>query len=177
MVRSDKIDLVTKVTEQLKRAPSIVLANYQGLTVAEITALRSKLRAESVELRVIKNRLIRRALSDAGNDQLDDYLHGNTIVAFATKDAVSPAKILSEYAKTNEKLKIKGGLLEGKRLDERGVKSLASMPGRRELLTMMARDFKQPATKFATVMQAGLLKVAYAMQALSKKLDTGADAA
>ena len=177
MVRNDKIELVSRVTEQLKQSQSIVLANYQGLTVAEITGLRSKLRQEAVELRVIKNRLIRLALSAAGSDSLDDLLRGNTIVAFGTRDPVAPAKILSEFAKGNPKLVIKGGLLEGRRIDARGVKSLASMPGRKELLSMMARDLKQPATRLATVMQAGLLKIAYAMQALAKKLDAGTPAA
>ena len=177
MVRSDKIELVTGVAERLKRSQSIVLANYQGLTVADMTGLRSKLRAEGVELKVIKNRLIRRALAEAGHDALDEMLHGNTIVAFGMKDAAAPAKILQEFAKTNEKLVIKGGLLEGRKLNLQAVKGLANMPSRRELLTMMARDLKQPATKLATVMQAGLLKVAYAMQAYAKKLEGGAGAA
>jgi large subunit ribosomal protein L10 len=171
MVRNDKIELVNRVSEQLKQSRSIILANYQGLTVAEITGLRSKLRQEAVELHVIKNRLIRRALAEAGNDALDDLLHGNTIVAFGMRDPVVPAKILTEFAKTNHKLVIKGGLLEGRRIDLIGVKSLAGMPGRRELLTAMARDLKQPATRVATVVQAGLLKVAYALQALGRKLE------
>jgi large subunit ribosomal protein L10 len=171
MVRSEKIDLVHRVADRLKQSQSIVLANYQGLTVAEMTGLRGKLRAQAVELRVIKNRLIRRALAEAGVDPLDDLLRGNTVVAFGLHDAVAPAKVLSEFAKENAKLVIKGGLLEGKRLDERAVKNLAGMPGRKELLAMMARDLKQPATQVATAMQAGLLKIAYAMQALARKLE------
>lgn len=169
MVQSNKIELVERVTETLKKSQSIVLSDFKGMTVAQLTGLRSQLREQSVEMRVIKNRLIKRALSEAGYDNLDEFLVGNTAVSFGIKDAAAPAKILTEYAKKNDKFIIKGGLLEGKRLDLNGVKSLATMPSRKELLSIMAGDMKQPAVKLATAFQAGLLKVAYAMQALAKK--------
>jgi large subunit ribosomal protein L10 len=169
MVQSEKIELVERVTETLKQSQSIVLSDFKGMTVAQLTGLRSQLREQSVEMRVIKNRLMKRALSEAGYDNLDEYLVGNTAVSFGIKDAAAPAKILTEYAKKNDKFVIKGGLLEGRRLDLSGVKSLAGMPSRRELLSIMAGDLKQPAGKLAMAFQAGLLKVAYAMQALAKK--------
>lgn len=169
MVRPDKLELVQGVTEQLRRAQSIVLTDFQGLTVAEVNDLRSQLRGQSVQMRVIKNRLLRRALAEAECDQIDEMLVGNTAVAFGIEDPAAPAKILLKFAKTNDKVKIKGGLLERRRITAAGIQDLAKLPGRRELLAIIAGDFKQPATKMAAVMQQGLLKVAYAMKALADK--------
>jgi large subunit ribosomal protein L10 len=177
MVRSDKITLVEGLADKLKSAQSIVVTDFKGMTVAEITGLRTQLREQSVDMKVYKNRLLKRALCEAGCDPLDKCLVGNTAVAFGIKDPASPAKILVEYAKKNAKLVIKGGLLEGKALDMKGVEALSKMPSRHDLLTMMARDLKQPATKMAMVFQAGLLKVAYAMQALAKKKEDAGAAA
>lgn len=177
MVRSDKIELVERVAEKVKQSQSVILANFQGMTVAELETLRIQLREQSIEMRVIKNRLVRRALSEAGCDSVDEALVGNTAVTFGIADPVAPAKILTDYAKKNDKFVIKGGLLEGKRLDPAGVKNLAGMPGRKELLARMAGDLKQPAVKMAMVFQAGLLKVAYAMNALAKKKEEAGEAA
>lgn len=177
MVRPDKMELVQGVAEQLKRAQSIVLTDFQGITVAEVNNLRSQLRDQSVQMRVIKNRLLRRALADAGCDQIDEMLVGNTAVAFGMEDPAAPAKVLLKFAKTNDKVKIKGGLLEGRRLDASGIQDLAKLPGRRELLAIIAGDFKQPAAKMAMVMQAGLLKIAYAMQALADQKEKSGEAA
>lgn len=163
------MELVQGVTEQLRKSQSIVLTDFQGITVAEVNDLRSQLRAQSVSMRVIKNRLLRRALVEAGCDAIDDMLVGNTAVAFGEEDPAAPAKVLLKFAKTNDKVKIKGGLLEGRRINAAGISDLAKLPGRRELLAIIAGDFKQPATKMAVVMQQGLLKVAYAMKALAEK--------
>lgn len=177
MVRSDKIEFVSQITGKLKAAQSVVLTDFRGITVADMTTLRSKLREQSVEIKVVKNRLLRRALAEAGCDVLDEMLTGNTAISFGLADPAVPAKILLEFAKKNDKIVIKGGLLEGKRLDAKGILSLSKMPSRKELLARMAGDLKQPATKVATVFQAGLLKVAHAMNALAKKLEEGGQAA
>lgn len=169
MVTAQKTELVGELTQKLKASQSIVLTDFKAMTVAEISTLRNQLRAQQVELKVFKNRLLRIALAEAGCDPLDEFLVGNTAVAFGVSDAAAPAKILLKYAKDNEKLVVKGGLLEGKRLDHKGVQGLSSMPGRKELLTMVARDFKAPATKVATVFTASLTKVAYAFKALADK--------
>ena len=169
MVTAQKTELVGELTEKLKAAQSIVLTDFKTMTVAEISNLRNQLRAQQVEMKVFKNRLLRIALAEAGCDALDEFLVGNTAVSFGIKDPAAPAKILLKYAKDNEKLVIKGGLLEGKRLDGNGVKNLSTRPGRKELLGMMARDLKAPATKVTTVFTAGLLKVAYAFKALADK--------
>lgn len=169
MVRQDKIDLVERVSSKLKQSQSVIVTDFKGMTVAELMGLRTLLREQAVEMKVIKNRLMRRALSEVGYESMDDYLHGNSAIVFGIQDPVAPAKILTDFAKKHEKLVIKGGLLEGRRLDPTGVKALSGMPNRKQLLAIMAGDLKQPAAKMATVFQAGLLKVAYAMKALAKK--------
>lgn len=177
MVRTDKVELVERVSEKLRKSQSVIVTDFKGMTVAELMGLRSQLREQAVEIKVIKNRLVRRALSEVGYDNLDEYLHGNSAIVFGIQDPVTPAKILTDFAKKNDKLVIKGGLLEGKRLNPAGVKALSGMPNRKQLLAIMAGDLKQPAAKMATVFQAGMLKVAYAMNALAKKLEGPGEAA
>lgn len=171
MARPEKVEAVSQIADRLKRSQSVILADFCGLTVEQLTGLRSRLRKEEIEFKVIKNRLGKRALADAKCDALDEILKGNTAWAFGFKDPVTPAKILTEFIKNNEKMILKGGLLEGRRLDAAGIKQLASMPGRHELLTRMAVGFKQPATKTASVLQASLSKFARAFGALAKKLE------
>lgn len=174
MVRPDKVELVSEVSRSLRDSQSVLLADFKGMTVAQMTDLRVKMRSESIPVQVVKNRLLKLALSEAECDNLDDFLVGNTAVFYGMTDAVAPAKILAECAKKNDKLVIKGGLLEGKRLDAAGVDALSKMPGRQELLTIMAIELKQPAVKLATVMNQSLLKVAYAMNALAEKKEEAA---
>jgi large subunit ribosomal protein L10 len=169
MVRSDKIDLVNRVSDKLKSSQSVILTDFRGLTVAEMTTLRRELRKKGVEFKVIKNRLGKRALNDAGCDSLDEYLTGNTAWAFGLQDAVEPAKILSKFAKDHQKLVIKGGLLESRRINAGMITQLANLPSRPELLSRMAGVLKQPATKVACAMNASLTKVARAFQALADK--------
>jgi large subunit ribosomal protein L10 len=171
MAREDKIQFVSELASKLKASQSIVLTDFKGTTVADMTRLRAKLREQSIEMHVVKNRLLKLALKDAGCDSLDEFLTGNTAISFGVADAATPAKILIEHAKKNSKIAIKGGLLEGRKLDAAGVASLSKMPSRKELLARMAGDLKQPAAKMARAFQAGLLKVAYAMNALGKKLE------
>lgn len=177
MPNPEKVTLVQGVADRLKGAQSVVLTDFQGINVADMTQLRSDLRDQSVELKVIKNRLLRLALAEAGCDVLDEMLTGNTAVAFGVGDPVAPAKVLTKFAKDNVHVKIKGGLLEGKRLDLAGVESLAKMPGRSELLATMARDLKYPATQMAMVFQASLLKLAHGMNALARKKEESGAAA
>lgn len=177
MVRPDKIELVARLTERLNESQSVVLADFKGMTVAELSDLRSQLREVGVPMRVAKNRLIKRAFDEISSGIMDDLLIGNTALTFGVDDPVGPAKIMVGYAKNNEKLVIKGGLLEGKRLDVAGVIALSKMLGRKELLTVMAGDLKQPATKLAGVFQAALLKVARAMDALGRKQQEAGESA
>jgi large subunit ribosomal protein L10 len=167
--RTQKRDLVGGLAAKLGQAQSVILADFKGLKVAEATELRAKLRVKEIELRVIKNRLGKIALREAGAENLDGLLKGNTAWAFGLGDAVEPAKILVDYAKEHQKLVIKGGLLENKRIDAGMVEQLAAMPGRRELLSRMAGDLKQPAVKLVSAMNQLTVKVGRVFAALADK--------
>jgi len=169
MVRPDKIDLVKDITEKLSQCQSVVLSDFRGLDVTEMSELRSLLREKNVQCKVLKNRLGKRAVADANCDSLDEFLSGNTLWAFGVDDPVDPAKILAKFAEDHENLVLKGGLLESKRIDAAGVAQLAAMPGRTELLTMIAVGLKQPAVKLVSAMNATLTKVAIAFGALAEK--------
>lgn len=178
MARPEKVEFVTQLSTKLRSAQSVILADFNGLTVEQMTNLRGQLRKKGVDLKVIKNRLGRRALAEAKCDAMDDVLRGNTIWAFGIKDPVEPAKILLNFAKDHDKLVIKGGILESRRIDAARVTQLSKLPNREALLSQMAGILKQPSARMATVMQAGLLKVAYAMKSLGEKLEKqGAGAA
>lgn len=177
MLRSEKIEFVSDLTKKIGNSQSIILADFCGLTVAEVSELRTQLRAKGVEFRVVKNRLGKRALGDAGCESLDEFLVGNTAWAFGVQDAVDPAKVLSDFAKEHEKLVLKGGMLESKKIDLDTVKQLAKMPGRLELLSMVAGGLKQPGAKLAIAMNQSLTKIAYAFQALAEKKQNEGEAA
>jgi len=111
----EKGQVVSEIKEKFQRSSGIVLADYRGLTVAQVTQLRTLLRQAGVEYRVMKNTLVRRAADELGVEGLDSYLEGPTALAFSA-DPVAPAKILTEFVKVNKlkTFKIKAGVLEGK---------------------------------------------------------------
>ena len=174
MVQTQKIETVRQVTERLERAQGVVLVGYQGMTVAQLTALRNELRKNGGELKVVKNRLTRRALEEAGCDALDDLLVQPTAIAFGYDDASVPAKVCSKFAKDHPILTIKGGLLEKRRLQLDRVQALAKLPGRVELLTQMAGTMKAPIRQMATAMKQAIGKVVYAMKDRAKQLEEAA---
>jgi large subunit ribosomal protein L10 len=162
MPAQSKIDAVAQLREKFERAKSLIIADYRGLNVPEISDLRAKARAASVELLVAKNRLVKRALSELEQPTLDDVLVGPSIFAMGLEDAIAPAKVLSDFAKENDHLEIKGGLFEGKALTTEDVGQLASMPSREELLGRMAGSLAAPATNIARTIDAvigGLARV------------------
>ena len=118
MARPEKVAVVNEVYEKLTKAQSVVLVDFRGLTVQEATELRKKLREAGVELKVTKNTLTRLAAEKADLKDLHAYLEGPTALAFGYEDPVSPAKILSDFAKDHKKLELKGGVLEGRVIDQ-----------------------------------------------------------
>lgn len=161
-----KIELVAETKELFERAQSVVIVDYRGLTVADATDLRNKLREKGAELRVIKNRLAKIAMRDAEQPAADEFLVGPSGFTFSYDDPVAGPKVLSEFAKDNEKLEIKCGLFEGETLDAAGVQTLANLPSRDVLLGRLVGDLKAPTTKFAMALKATANKVAYVLQAL-----------
>lgn len=144
---------VDAIATKLRESTSTVVADYRGLNVAQVTLLRKQLREAGVEFQVLKNSLVSRAAASAELSELDSVLTGPTAVAFGT-DAVAPAKILSDFAKKNDALKIKGGIVDGRFYDAAQVKALADLPSREGLLSMLLSVLQAPVRNFALAVKA-----------------------
>ena len=153
-----KAAIVEEVTEKFKTAASVVIVDYRGLTVDEVTKLRKQLRDANVEIRVIKNSILSRAAKAAGLEGLDEVFTGPTAVAFSNEDVVAPAKIIDEFSKEAKALEIKGGIIEGKVSTLEEVTALAKLPSSEGLLSMLL-----------SVLQAPVRNVAYAINAVAEK--------
>ena len=161
----DKKAVVAEVSAQVANAQTIVVAEYSGIEVGDLTVLRAKARDAGVNLRVLKNTLARRAVADTAFAGLSEHLTGQLIYSFSA-DPVAAAKVLNDFAKTNDKLKLKAGCYAGKLLDKAGVQALASIPSREELLA-----------KLLGVMLAPVSGMACTLAALAKKRETEGAAA
>lgn len=153
-VLKEKQQTVALLTEKMKGAASGIFVDYRGLTVAEDTELRTKLREANVDYKVIKNTLCRFAIKEIGFDELDPILNGPTSLAISEDDPVAPAKILSDYAKTNDKLEIKAGFMDGAVMTLEQIKSLASTPSREVLLATILSSLNAPISNFVRTLQA-----------------------
>lgn len=151
--RAEKQELVTSLHDVFSDAASVVVVHYDGLSVAEITDLRSQMRAEGASLKVTKNRLTRLALKGTDYEGITDLFTGPTAIGFAD-DPVSAPKVLSKFAKDNEKLRVLGGGMGSTVLDQAGVKALASLPSLDELRGKLVGLLQAPAQKVASVTQA-----------------------
>lgn len=127
-VLEEKQKVVADLAERIKSSAAGVLVNYQGITVADDTALRAELRKAGVNYTVIKNTLISKACDIVGFEGLKDVLSGMTAIATSEEDAVAPARIINDFAKKNENYTIKAGFVEGELLDVKGVEELAAIP-------------------------------------------------
>ena len=151
--RSEKEAVISDVTELAAQAQTLVMAEYRGITVADMTKLRSNARSNGVNLSVLKNTLARRAVAGSAFEIVADQMTGPLIYGFST-DAVAAAKVVAEFAKTNDKLVIRGGAYGGKALDANGVKQLASIPSKEVLLAQLCGLLKSPISRTAVVLGA-----------------------
>lgn len=143
----DKKVVVAEVSAELAKAQAVIIAEYRGLEVGQITELRAKARQSGVYLRVLKNTLVRRAVAGTPFEGLADSMIGPLIYGISA-DPVASAKVLSEFAKSNDKLVLKGGAMPNYVMDVAGVKALASMPSREELLATLLGTLQAPVAKF-----------------------------
>jgi len=151
--RSEKEAVITDVTGLAAKAQTLVMAEYRGITVADMTQLRVTARKQGVSLSVLKNTLARRALSGSAFEVASDQMTGPLIYGFS-EDAVAAAKVVAEFAKTNDKLVIRGGAYGGKALDANGVKQLASIPSKEVLLAQLLGLMQSPISRTARVLAA-----------------------
>ncbi|ANU06518.1 50S ribosomal protein L10 [Paraurantiacibacter namhicola] len=168
MDRSQKTEAVAQLNEVFNEAGVVVVTRNLGLTVAQSTDLRSKMREAGASYKVAKNRLAKLALKDTQYEDLSDLLTGPTALGYS-EDPVAAAKAAVEFAKTNDKLEIVGGAMGGQLLDEAGVKSLASMPSLDELRGTLVGLINAPATKIARVVNEPASKLARVFGAYGAK--------
>jgi large subunit ribosomal protein L10 len=153
-ILAEKEQAVAEVTEKFKASASTIIADYRGLNVAQVTQLRKSLREAGIEFVVLKNSLARRASANAELSALDEYLTGPTAIAFSKDDLVAPAKILTDFAKKNDKLSVKGGVVEGRVVGYDQIKALAELPSRDGLLSMLLSVLQAPVRNFALAVKA-----------------------
>ncbi len=149
---SQKQELVERLSKQLSEAEIAIVVDYKGLTVLQITELRAKLRDAGVQMEVVKNTLMRRASQGTGAEVLTDLYKGPNAIVTSQDDPVAPAKILADFAKDNEKLELKGAALSGSLLDEEGIKQLAKMPSKEELLAKLVYTLNAVPTNLVNVL-------------------------
>ncbi|MBA3773607.1 MAG: 50S ribosomal protein L10 [Ramlibacter sp.] len=162
--RSEKEAVIEEVTGLAARAQTLVIAEYRGITVADMTKLRNDARSKGVNLSVLKNTLARRAVAGSQFEVVGDQMTGPLIYGFSV-DATAAAKVVADFAKTNDKLVIRGGAYGGKPLDVNGVKALASIPTKEVLLAQLCGLLMSPISRTAVV-----------LGALAAKKGGGADA-
>lgn len=146
-----KQPIVQEISDSIKDAQSVVLVDYLGLTVAEDTQLRRELRAAGVTYKVYKNTLMNFAFKGTDFESLAPMLDGPNAIAISTTDATAPARVLSKFAKTAPALEIKGGVVEGTFYDADGMKAIAAVPSREELLSKLLGSIQSPIANFARV--------------------------
>jgi large subunit ribosomal protein L10 len=145
--RQEKAVVIEEVSAEVAKAQSIVIAEYRGLDVASVTVLRKTARESGVYLRVLKNSLARRAVAGTAFEPLAEQLTGPLIYGIST-DPVAAAKVIAGFAKSNDKLVIKAGALPNNLLNQEGVKALATMPSREELLSKLLGTMQAPIAQF-----------------------------
>jgi large subunit ribosomal protein L10 len=171
--RPEKVAVVTEVRERFEAADAALLTEYRGLNVKALADLRRQLQPAGGEYKVYKNTLVRFAARDLGADELDSLLTGPTAITFVRGDAAAAAKTLRDYARTNQNLVVKGGLLGGKVLSAADVQALADLPSRDVLLAQLAGAFQAPLAKLAGLLQALPRNFAYGLKALIDQSGAG----
>jgi len=164
-----KAETVEALKAAIAAQRGAVIAEYRGLKVLEITALRKKLRAIDAEIRVVKNTLIRRAAEGTPFGELSAYFTGPTAVAFAHGDPVAMAKVMKEFAAASPKVRLRAGFVEGRVLSAKDVEILASVPSRAVLLSRLVGGLASPITRLAQALAGPTRKLVYVLESIRKQ--------
>ena len=148
-ILNQKKEEVTKLANKIKEAKLVLLTDYRGINVEDVTSLRADLRKSNTEYCVIKNNITKRALAEAGIEGLEDKLVGPTAIIMSNEDYLEPSKTIYEFTKNNEYYKIKGGVIEGKVMTAEEIVTLAKLPSKETLLSMLAGALLANIQKFA----------------------------
>ncbi|HMM30973.1 MAG TPA: 50S ribosomal protein L10 [Clostridia bacterium] len=148
-----KAQQVSEISEKIARAQSVILFDYRGLTVEQVTELRNEMRKNGIEYVVLKNSLVERAAKkDSIDERVHDYLKGPTAYAFGYNDAVAPAKILKDAVKKYKKCELKGGIVNGKVFNAAEVNTLADLPSREQLIARLLGSMMSPISGLAVAL-------------------------
>lgn len=168
-IRPEKIAEVEAITERMKAAQSMILADYTGCTVEQMTSFRENCRAKAVECRVVKNRLARIAADNTDLSVMKDYLKGPTAIIFGHESQVDAAKVVADFVKENSQMAIKGGILDGEFLDVNEVMSLSETPSMDELIAKMMGSINSPASGLVGTINGVAGKLCRAIDAVAKQ--------
>ena len=171
MNRDEKAQQIAELKEKLHKSAAIVLADYRGLTVPAVTALREEFRKQQCEYKVYKNTLVKLAIKGTPMEKMGKHLEGPTALIYSWDSPSAAAKIAREFAKGNDKFKIKGGYLEGNVLDDKGVLASADMPGKDELRATLLATLVAPATNLVRTLNAGAQNFAFVIDARKRQLE------
>jgi len=171
MNRDEKAQQIAELKEKLQKSAAIVLADYRGLTVPAVTALREEFRKQQCEYKIYKNTLVKLAIKGTPMEKMGKYLEGPTALIYSWDSPSAAAKIAREFAKSNDKFKIKGGYLEGNVLDDKGVLASADMPGKDELRATLLATLVAPATNLVRTLNAGAQNFAFVIDARKRQLE------
>lgn len=169
MAKQEKIQLVEDIKSKLGAANGLVLANYKGMTVADLETLRRKVEGEGGACKVLKNTFLEKAFEGMNVTGMEPFLKENTILFYAKEDVMRILKPIADTAKENEKFVIKGGYMEGRAFDKEGVIAMSKMPGRKELLSMIAGNVNSVISTFVGTLNSVLTTFVGTVEALEKK--------
>jgi large subunit ribosomal protein L10 len=156
MSTPEKVQILQETTDRLEGVEGIFLADLSGMTVEKVTLLRRKCREQKVQVKVVKNTLLKRAFNARGITALDEFLVGPTGVVYSKASEMTPAKILSDFAKEHETPRIKAAVVNGRLFDAAAIKVLATLPSREVLLSQLLSTFIAPMTQFLAAIDATL---------------------
>ncbi len=147
-----KKPVIEEISAAIKDAQSVVLVDYRGLTVEQDTELRKQLREAGINYKVYKNTMMNFAFKGTECEALLPYLEGPSALAISNEDATAPARVICKFAKTADKLEVKGGIVEGAAYDAEGIINISKIPSREELISRLLGSMQSPITNFARVM-------------------------
>lgn len=168
ITRQQKEEKVKEITEDFKSAKLVILTDYRGLSVGDINRLRRSLRDNNCKYKVVKNKLSKLAVKEAGYEELHEFFVGPTALAFNDTDPIEATKTILKWAKEFEHLTVKVGMLEGRILEIKDIEALGAIPSREVLLTRVCGGFQAPIYGLATVLQGNLNKLVYALDSIRR---------
>ena len=168
-VLEEKKQIVEEIKEKIENAQSVVLVDYRGLKVDEVTELRRNYTNAGVDYKVYKNTMARFAFKEMGLEEFNEYLVGPNAIAFGFDDPVQAAKVTNDFAKEHKNLEIKAGIVDGEIIGLDEIKDLASLPSREILIAQTLGGLNAPITGFANVLQGTIRNLVYALNAIAEK--------